>query len=928
MSGLQRQHLADIPELLSTKLAPPRLRTAVVPRPALLARLSAGLDHKLTLISAPAGFGKTTLVSQWITWNDERGTMNDEISLHRSSLIAHRSNVAWLSLDAGDNDLARFWRYVTTACQTFAPAIGTAAHALPHASQPPQPFEATLTAFINQLAGLACRGVLVLEDYHNISAYQIHETVAFLLDHLPPTLRLILISRNDPALPLARLRAHGELYELRAADLRLTLAETQAFLQRAIPFALSPETIAYLEARTEGWAVGLHLVALALQGRHDPREIERVLGSISGSHRHILEYLLTDVLAAQPELLQEFLLQTAFLSRLTPSLCDAVTGRTDGAAILDQLERSNLFLSPIDDARQWYRYHTLFAEAMRHVARQRLGEARLRAVFDSASRWYEQHGALAEAIEAALCAQAHTRVATLIEQIAGTQQLQHEVQTLRRWLEQLPPQVLEAYPALCLMYAVAILFTSDRCAPATARLLQAPLRAAEDNWRAAGNQHKLGEVLAFRSMVTFWQGDLARSAAAARQALALLPQDEMLWRGSCLLNVGVEEMLAGKPNVARQNILAARHRCEAAENVYAARAATLILGELCARQGELQQAAQLYRQVIAEAGEDISDQAHALIRYAALAYEWNDLAMAEQLVSQAIAIGRQLADADRMQFAAEEFLVPGSLILARILGARGEAAGARQLLSALVAQASRPALLREVQASLAWAALLDGDLAAVRRWAQVAAQPGDNLLRTQQECEALLVARMLIGQGEAGAALRLLGRWQPETQAHGRLRSELEILILMALAHAALHNQPQARQALLEALAQAQPQGYQRLFLDAGAPMAALLRTCLPDLRAEPLGSYARALRCAFAQEPTGHLVAALPAATHLLDPLSPQEQRVLRLLTAGLSNPEIAQELIVSVNTVKTQVQSIYRKLDVSSRREARSAARHLNLI
>jgi LuxR family transcriptional regulator, maltose regulon positive regulatory protein len=332
MSALQRQHLANIPELLSTKLAPPRLRTALVPRPALLARLDEGLDHKLTLISAPAGFGKTTLVSQWLTEKAKDTIDNEALLPSTFSLLPFQT--AWVALDADDNDLARFWRYVMAACQRFAPAIGTATPALSHTSQPPQPFEATLTTFINQLARLPCQGVLVLEDFHAISAHQIHETVAFLLDHLPPTLRLILISRNDPPLPLARLRAHGELYELRAADLRLTSTETQAFLRQTISFPLTPETIAYLEARTEGWVVGLHLVALAFQGRQDPREIERVLVSISGSHRHILEYLLTDVLAAQPEPLQEFLLQTAFLSRLTASLCDAVTGRTDSAALL------------------------------------------------------------------------------------------------------------------------------------------------------------------------------------------------------------------------------------------------------------------------------------------------------------------------------------------------------------------------------------------------------------------------------------------------------------------------------------------------------------------------------------------------------------------------------------------------------------------
>ncbi|MCI0423069.1 MAG: LuxR family transcriptional regulator, partial [Acidobacteria bacterium] len=314
MSQLQRNQDADTSELLSTKLAPPRLRSVLVPRDPLLARLDEGLDHKLTLISAPAGFGKTTLVSQWLSqrMRDEGRRMKGRQEFHLSSFSLHPSKVAWLSLDAGENDPVRFWRYVLTACQAFQPDLGQPALALLRTS-PQLPFEALLTMFINELNRLSGRYVLVLEDYHVITSPQIHETLTFLLDHLPPTLHLILLARSDPPLPLARLRARGELNELGAADLRFSLSETQAFLQQALPFPLSPETVERLDSRTEGWAAGLRLVALTLQGQKEPGKLEQFFDTFTGSHRSILEYLIADVFSVQPEPLQEFLLQTSVL---------------------------------------------------------------------------------------------------------------------------------------------------------------------------------------------------------------------------------------------------------------------------------------------------------------------------------------------------------------------------------------------------------------------------------------------------------------------------------------------------------------------------------------------------------------------------------------------------------------------------------------
>jgi LuxR family maltose regulon positive regulatory protein len=930
---------------LSTKLAPPHLRPPVVKRRRLLDRLDQGLAHKLTLLSAPAGFGKTTLAAEWVETGDwETGKLGTgkPTSQPPNLPVSHPTNlpiyhVAWVSLDAGDNDPVRFWRYVVSACGAFDPGIGDSSLALLQTSQQPA-FEAVLTAFINELAGLPGKCVLILEDYHLITARPVHETLTFWLDYLPPALHVVMLTRGDPPLPLARLRARNELNELRAADLRFSPEETRDFLRLAVPFALPAGAVERLAARTEGWPAGLRLVALALQRRRSPEEIETFLATFTGGHRPILDYLVADVLGAQPEPVQEFLLQTAFLSRLTGPLCDAVYQSTNfpisqstnlptSQAILEHLERANLFVIPLDDRREWYRYHTLFAEAMQHHARQRLGEARLRELSRRASLWYAGHGLLGEAVEAALAARDYPQAADLVERIVAPELVHNEYHTLRRWMEQLPEEVLRLHPRLCFTYAVAILFTSVRHAAATRALLQTPLDMAEQAWQAAGDRPRLGEVVAFRSLVAWLQREYARSFSLARQSLELLPGDEAQWRGIALIMAGVEELWAGELNAARPTLTQARALCQAAGNLYGTLDTTLILGDLCVWQGDLGQAGGLYRQALSTAEQAPIDRDQALQRrgralagLAGLALELNDREAAGRDAAEALDIGRQLAD--------EELLVRASLVLARLELARGEAGPARERLHALAAQTHQPPLLREVHAWQARLALAAGDLAAARRWAAASVQSGDDLPRIRQEAEALVVARVLLAQGEAEAALRLAGEWEADARAHGRSGRELEIHLLQALAHAALGWPARAGQALVRALELAQPEGYRRVFLDEGEPLARLLGAVLPELGDEPLLRYARALLLDFAGERSPAEPAAAPVPGLLVEPLSPQELRVLRLAVAGLSNPEIAGELVVSVNTVKTHLKNVYRKLNVANRHEAGDAARDLKLL
>ncbi len=889
-------------ELLSTKLAPPRLRSPVVSRAALLARLDEGLERKLTLLAAPAGSGKTTLVSEWSATRDEQFP------------------VAWLSLDEGDNDPVRFWRYLIAACQKFDTEVGASALTLLRSAQQP-PFDTIQTTFINDLSQLESKCVLVLEDYHVITSPIVHETMTFLLDRLPDTLHVLITARGDPPLPLARLRARDELLELHAADLRFSPAEIQSFLQQTTHLTLPADALARLEARTEGWAVGLRIVALVLQGRQGQEEAERFITTFTGGHRHILEYLVAEVLTAQSAPVQEFLLQTSFLNSMTGSLCDAVTGNGDSDILLEQLERANLFLIPLDDTQGWYRYHALFAEAMQQYARRQLGDDRVRELRLRASRWYEAHKMLTEAVEMELVAQEYAHAADLIERILDPRlmKMNNEYFTLRRWISQLPEAVLSDHPTLCLTYAIAILFTSDRHSPETLKRLKAPLQMAEQRWMEAGNTNKLGEVLAFRTLVEYWQGDYVQSFSTARQALELLPEYQTEWRGVMLLQIAAGEWFAGNTRAARQLAQDARVLNEAAGNEYAKRSTTQLLGEVSLYQGRLYEAEQLFQELFEKSSTDLRDKAHALVGLAKVAYERNDLDVAERYVTEAYDIGEKVGD--------KYILVDAAILLARALRARGETTQASQVLHSLAASVGVPSLVGLLRAWHAWIALSTGDTPVVQGWYTTYVKESEHDPTLQQEREALIAARWLIAQREIEAALRLLDHWQRSAHAGERVQSELEILIVKALAYFVGRRLPQAEETIISALESAHKAGYMRPFLDEGKTMIALLQEVSP-VKDKVLSAYVEALLRAFAFEQTGREVAARRGAMAVHDWLSPQEQRVLRLLAAGLSNPEIADELVVSVNTIKTQVKSIYRKLNVTNREDAREKARQLKLV
>jgi LuxR family maltose regulon positive regulatory protein len=905
--------------ILLPKLRPPRLPSLCISRQRLLARMEESCQGKLTFVLAPAGSGKTTLVRQWIETQGQ-GTQ-----------------VAWLSLDPEDDDPIRFWHYVLTACEHFEGKPGHDALQQLSTNQSFFPLlflKQILTAFLNNVDEQTSRLLLVLDDYHVITSSQIHESLAYLVDHLPPTLHLVILSRSEPALPLARWRARGDLQEFHAADLRFSPEEMAAFLRQALPVPLPKEQLQSLEARLEGWPTGLRLLALTLQGKSERQEIEQVLAGFSGSHRYLLDYFALEVLSSLPEARRIFLLQTSLLGRVTASLCEAVTGERDSEQTLREMERSGLFLQALGGEPPWYRYHSLFAEALQAQARKRLGGEELRLCLSRASAWYEQQDMFAEGIEAALAAGEWERAASLMERVLTVQPhpaLQERVTLLRR-VEMLPEQVLEAHPALCINYAAALLFTLDRSSPATMALIEEPLNRAERTYEREEAWGKLGEALSCHAEVARWHGDVPRAQSLARRALTLPLEPPMRWRGASILTVASSEMRKGRPEEARRLILEGQQLLETLPIPgYSMHGAPLMLGEIGWQQGRLHRAEQYYRQLLASAQENPVDQMAARLGLAKVSYEWNHLEEAEQSVAQVLELGKVHLDELGKYFVEVGFLFPASLLQARLSQARGNLLQAHQALQKLLvfAQAHQlTALYREALAQQIELALVSGSLPSVEDWQAISSPPDETESAMRPEQEAMLCARVLIVRGEVTEALQHLRTWQEEARTWKRLRSELEIQVLLSLAYAASSRPVQARQALKEALILAQPEGFQRLFLEKGEELEALLRALFIELREEPCVRFARGLLLAFANLKGEQQAAPHASSALLLEPLTEAEQRVLGLLARGRTNPEIAATQVVSINTVKTQVQSIYRKLGVKSRWEASEAAHRLDLL
>lgn len=924
--------------LLQSKLTRPHAGEHLVARPQLAAWLDGAAARRLIVLAAPTGYGKTALVASWLAKRAASTQQAAQLPKHSGDCAqqAARSTpaCAWLSLDAGDNEPLRFWRYVLAACQQLMPEqdqAALAALARPELAST----ETLLTALLNRLAQLPQQGVLVLDNYQAIVEPALHAAMTFFVSHLPATVQLVILTRSEPPLPLAHLHTRGELAELRAEALRFSPDEAAALLRLVLPTPPSPELTSELVARAEGWPAGLRLAALAL--RAEPGSaLNQSLDAIVGRNSYLTDYLTSEILDAQPAELQSFVLATSGLPRLNGALCDAVTGRSDGALMLRTLAQAGLFLSPLDKPGQWYRYQPLFAEAMRHAARLRLGADQLRATDERASDWYAEHGMPAEAVEVALAAQAYPRAAQQIEALLDRDSLAAELYTLRRWAAQLPNALLPAHPTICLVYAMALLFTEDRTAAIVLHQVEGLLELAEQAWHAPEHAPHLGQALAVRAMALWWHGEHSQAARVSRHALALLPANDYYAHAICQIHLATAALGEGRLSEAAPLALAAQTAFTRTDNRYGQRAIVLVLAEIAQQQGEPEQAEALFRQVAAEAADDRFDQAYALIGRAGLAYGRDELAIAETHAAEALALAAQIAPVVGAGTVLVELTVPAVLLRVRVQRARGAWAEAQRELASLAArtlQQPQEAVRRLVRLEQARLSLELQDRPAVRRWATATAQQRDDVARLQQEREAMLVARWLIAEGETSEALRGLEHWRAEAQADGRIASELELLALIASANASGGRMQQASEMLLALLPQLQARNLRRVLLDAGPPMHRLLRLVAERLGTssgqQGLSLWVAAVLAAMpggtasGQGRVGNSFVTPELAVLLAEPLSAQEQRVLRLLGAGLSNPEIAEELIVSVNTVKTHLQSIYRKLGVTSRREARTLLR-----
>jgi ATP/maltotriose-dependent transcriptional regulator MalT len=898
--------------LLATKLHVPRLRTHLVPRTHLVDRLKQGVERSLTLVSAPAGFGKTTLLAQWLA---------------ESSLP-----VAWLSLDAEDNDPTRLLSYFIAALQTLDAQIGATALTLLRTPQPPSP-EIVLALLTNDLVE---RGgddfVLVLDDYHVITAESIQLGMNFLLEHLPPHMHLILATRADPPLPLARLRAQGQLTEVRAADLRFGSAEASAFLQDVMGLDLPPEAIATLESRTEGWIAGLQLAALSLQGRTD---IAEFLAAFSGSHRYVLDYLSDEALACQPAAVQAFLLHTSILDRLSGPLCDEVTEQKGSQAMLEALERANLFVVALDDERRWYRYHHLFAEVL-HSHLQQAQPTLVPQLHRRASTWYEQHELPIEAVQHALAIPDVERAARLIEPIGAYAIERHgQISTVLGWMKALPDALIRARPFLCVYHAV-LLISTNQLQAAEVRLQEAE-RGLQEKMPAEQAQIIQGYVLTIRASIARYIGDLPQAISLARQALDLLPEVEGIPRAAALVaTIHAYQVSGDVTSVTEHEVAAAVALIRTSDHLRATVTSICLLAHLHVLQGRLRQAMETYAQVVQvvprpEVLQTLFSSRYYYFGLGDLLREWNDLEAAERYLAQGMALVNETLTVELF------VAVLGYMALARLQQARGRTREALAALDALAQLAGQrhfaPYLAIQIAAIRAQLELAQGNVAAAIQWADKSGLSSeDKELPYPSECEYLTLVRVNIAQGREDPAapflrdaLRILDRLLQDAESKARMNSVLEILIVRALALEAQGKRTEALVTLEQALVLAEPEGYIRLFVDEGEPMRSLLRHAHAH---SSVAGYIATLLSAFGEQHAPDLPLTSARSSPLVEPFTEREREVLRLLLEGASNREIARRLVLSVNTVKRHVYNICGKLGVQSRTQAIIRARALNLV
>ena len=935
--------------LLTTKLYIPPPRPDLVSRPRLIARLNAGLGCKLTLISAPAGFGKTTLLSEWIADlgfripdvgsepKDKSAVRILKPSKGGDSKIQNR--VAWLSLDESDNDPARFLAYVIAALQTIDEDLGKGVLDALQSPQPPAT-EELVTVLINEIGATSDAMVLILDDYHLVTAQPIHDAVVFLLDHLPGNLHLVIATRSDPPLPIARLRARGQLTELRQSDLRFTPDEATEFLKQVKKIELSANDVAALASRTEGWIAGLQMAAVSMQGR---RDLSGFVAAFAGSQHYILDYLIEEVFQRQPESVQSFLLRTSILERMSGPLCDAVTslltpplpgegqGVGSSQTMLEYLDHANLFVFPLDDHQRWYRYHRLFVDLLRKRLYQ-VHPDLVPALHCRASQWYERNGYLAEAIDHALSAGDLERATRLVEQIAEATLMRSEIVTFLNWVAQLPDDLVRTRPDLCIFHGWALLISGG-----SLDVVESRLKSIDTSSSVMASK-----VALLRAYVAAFQGRMSTAAEMARPALEQLSGDDLFMRINAVWLVSNTIVATGDFDSAKQAFEELARTSLQAGHVMIAVGALTHLAEVHLRLAQTLEAKAAYGKAIDVAtdaqGQRLPVASEALMGLGDLCRELNELDAALHYTLEGIELSRLWRSVNAMI---------GYITLARIRQAQEnwqDADEAMETARQLAAQYDTTGMgvigVAMYRAQL-WAA--QGNLDATLRWAKERRldqeidsteldRKDDYLSFHLRKYEYLVLARLLILQNRPDKALSVLEPLFSRMEQQGRTRLVIETLMLKALALQAQGKIALALVALEQSLSLAEPGGYIRMFADEGPPMARLLH----ETTAHGLApTYIAKLLAAFAakapkEQRAPETVPSPPVSAQpsLVEPLSERELEVLRLLAAGLSNPEIAQQLYVAVSTIRSHAKSIYGKLDVHGRWEAVQRARELGLL
>ncbi len=889
--------------LLTTKLQLPILRKDAIPRGRLIERLSTdlwqenGFVRKLTLVSAPAGFGKTTLVSEWLsalTFAPSQSNPLGPPSLGDKLGEAPNGGVraAWLSLDDSDNDPVRFLTYIIAALRQIQPEFGRQTQAIMQLPQPPPP-PVVLTSLVNELSILPAPVILALDDYHAIHTPPIHQQLVFILDHQPPNLHLVILTREDPLLPVARLRARGQLLEIRQQDLRFTNAETAEFLKQGTGLSLTSDDISALERHTEGWAAGLQLAVLSLRGCDNSSAFIR---DFTASDRYVLDYLMEEVFERQPIEVQDFLLRTSILKRLSGPLCDAVVEYNTSAGMLHSLEQSNLFIVPLDPAHNWYRYHHLFAELLQH--RLRLSGIAESGLHQRASRWYETQELLPEAIEHALLAQDWGNAARLIGVVNEGMFKRGEYVTLLGWCDRLPREIIHASPNLCLIHAWAALMISQLEAAA-------PLLERAEQMSPPGSA-LLGQVASAQAFLARSQRNNARAIEKSEQALSLLPETDITTRGMLAMNLGLAYWHVGELAKAEPVLLQAIDLCTRVGNRFALLTAQIFLARVFASRGKLHQALEMDEGFI-RAGGQIPILCLAHFDLATIYYEWNNLPKAMQHLEQGATLAERSGNL--------EFQQAGHLLRAVLLHALDDEAGALAALSEaeMLARDFPPVIRSRAAAFGVHMALARNHPQMLAQWEpQVDADVDAHLF---YRFMGLTKARLLLAKGQKAEAAEVLAKTYEMASCSGWGYGALVTQILQGLAA----KSPDVGLAYLtEALHTGRREGFIRSFTDAGAGISPMLQEAARrDIEIEYVGQILAALRVDKRNQPQ-----------NLVEPLSEREIEVLRLVTAGLSNREIALKLVISPGTAKTHIHHLCGKLGARNRTEAAMKAKELQLV